>query len=295
MSDRQKKIIVPVDFSSNSKAAMRVGAEIASIHGSELILLHAVEPVSALAEFFMDDNINEKRHDQAVNALEKLAAEVSANGVECSVMVELGKPYKAIVSAAEEIMAEMVVMGTQGTVADGDGILGSNTNKVVRSSRCPVVTVNGESGFTAFSKILLAVDPEFGVRELRSLLYQYKDNYNPSVDVVTVISPKTEAKDRARYEGYLAKQKEMLVSHGIVDVTTSLLEGDVVSGALVQHAADHGHEMIWMETHGRSGLSSLLMSSITEEVIAYAKVPVLSLRPERPEEHHVFFHENLPI
>jgi nucleotide-binding universal stress UspA family protein len=115
------------------------------------------------------------------------------------------------------------------------------------------------------------------------------------VDVVTVINPKTSEEDRGKYLEYLGKQRELLVSHGLKDVTTSLVDGDVVSAALLQHAENNGHEMIWMETHGRTGISSLLMSSITEEVVANAKVPVLSLRPERPEGHHWYYHDNLPI
>lgn len=296
MSARQKKIIVPVDSSNHAKLAVKVGAEMAAIHGSELVLLHAVEPVSALTEFLLDKNYAELRHDAAVKALEKFEDGLKDSGVKYSLMVEAGKPYQTILDASEQILAEMIVMGSQGSEHNLEGMLGSNTNKVVRGANCPVITVNAQSASGSFSKILLAVDPEFGIKELRSFLELYKDYYNPQVDIVTVIDGKniTDA-DRKKTEEYLRKQKETLKSQGINNVTTSMLEGDVVSATLVQHQANNGHDMIWMETHGRSGLSSFLMSSITEEVIAYSKVPVLSLRPDRPVLHTLYYHENLPI
>ncbi|QDU93577.1 universal stress protein [Lignipirellula cremea] len=78
-----------------------------------------------------------------------------------------------------------------------------------------------------------------------------------------------------------AAQQQMLDSVRPTDTRVAcrrfLLEGPPAQ-ALVQFAAEEGVDLIVMGTHGRTGLSRLLMGSVAEEVIRHSKVPVLSLR-----------------
>lgn len=56
------------------------------------------------------------------------------------------------------------------------------------------------------------------------------------------------------------------------------------SQAIVLAACDYRCDLIVMGSHGRRGLSSLLAGSVTQEVLASATVPVMVLRPARPDE-----------
>lgn len=55
------------------------------------------------------------------------------------------------------------------------------------------------------------------------------------------------------------------------------------SEAILEHADKHGCDLIFMATHGRRGLSRLLLGSVTQDVLAAATVPVLVLRPPAAE------------
>jgi nucleotide-binding universal stress UspA family protein len=67
-----------------------------------------------------------------------------------------------------------------------------------------------------------------------------------------------------------------------VDVESEVVQGDP-SKAIVDYAETIGADVIVMGTHGRRGLSRMLLGSVTETVIRTSPVPVLSVRPEDTE------------
>lgn len=292
MEARQKKIIVPMDFTPASMSAMKVAGNIAAIHGSEVVLLHVVERPAPMAEFFAETDLGEKHRTHANKLMDKIIADWNGPDVPVSKMFEDGKPYKGIVKAVEETMAEMVVMGTWGTHAVEVGTIGSNVNRVIRKTNVPVVTVTSEPPHTQYSKILVSVDPEFGIRELRSLLQRYADSYNPEVELVTVIANDKQLEET---ESHLKRQVQTLHKQGITNVSYKILKGLVIPELILDHVREGGHDMIWMETHGRNGITNWLLGSVTEEVLSHSNVPVLSLRPERESPVDYYYHSNLPI
>jgi nucleotide-binding universal stress UspA family protein len=291
MEKRQKKILVPVDFTPSSEAAIAVASNFTAMHGAEMVLLHIVEPVAPMAEFFADGDMMEKKRVYSMKMLDKLV-EQHQGGLPVSRMLMEGKPYKEILKASEEIGAEMIIMGTWGSHAVESGMIGSNVNKVVRSATIPVVTVTRQPENTNFSKLLIPVDPQFGIRELRHFLELYSKAYNPVVELVTIAATDKEIPELTTY---LKKQSATLHEQGIKDVLTTVRVGGIISDAILAYAKKGGHDMIWMETHGRQGISGWLLGSITEEVLQYSPVPVLSLHPERESKVAYYYHPNAPF
>jgi nucleotide-binding universal stress UspA family protein len=234
----------------------------------------------------------EKKRTFSNNMLDKMVAIHNGNGLTVTKMIKEGKPYKAILEAASELMAEMIVMGTWGSHAIESGMIGSNVNKVVRSADIPVLTVTRQPDSDKFSKILIAVDPQFGIRELRKILHDYHKTYNPVVELLSIASNEKEVDE---LKNYLAKQDASLHELGIKDVIKTVRVGGIISDAILAYVNEGGHDMIWMETHGRSGISGWILGSVTEEVLQYSPVPVLSLHPDRPARARSYYHSNLPI
>jgi nucleotide-binding universal stress UspA family protein len=292
MEKRQKKVLVSVDFTPSSDAAIVVGIKFAAMHGAELVLLHVIESTSPMAEFFADGDLADKKRSYSLKMLEKLESQHQSATLTVSHIIKEGKPYSAILKAAEEISAEMIVMGTWGSHAVESGMIGSNVNKVVRAAKIPVVTVTRQPENADFTKIMIAVDPQFGIRELRHILAVYHNAYNPTVELVSIAATE---KDVDELKLYLKKQSAALHEQGIKDVITTVRVGGIISDAILSYAKDAGHDMIWMETHGRRGISGWILGSITEEVLQYSPVPVLSLHPERESAARYYYHSNLPI
>lgn len=291
METRQKKILVPVDFTPSSDSALALALKFAKLHGSEIVLLHAVEPSAPMAEFFADTDLHERKRTYAAKLLDHMIATHQGEVTITKMLID-AKPYKAILQASQEILAEMIVMGTWGTHAIESGMIGSNVNKVVRNATIPVITVTRTNSDTVIDRILITVDPKFGIRELRRFLQDYRKDYQPHVELLCIAMHDNEVEELERY---LHKQIESLHHQGIPDVAAHVRVGGIISESVLAYAKEGEFDMIWMETHGRKGLAGWLLGSVTEEVLQYSPIPVLSLHPEREPDHTHYYHSNFPI
>ncbi len=292
MEKTQKKVMVAVDFTPSSDAAIAVAAKFAALHQAELVLLHVIEALPPLAGFFTEGDLQDKKREYSLKMLDKLVEQHGSVAAPVSRMIIEGRPYAAILKAAEQIGAEMIVMGTWGSQAIETGMIGSNVNKVVRSAKIPVATVTRMPNNDNFDKILIAVDPEFGIRELRHILALYHNSYNPEIELLSVAASETEVE---ALKLYLQKQSKTLHEEGIHNVKTTVRVGGIISDVILSYVKEGGHDMIWMETHGRKGISGWILGSITEEVLQYSPVPVLSLHPDRETVTRYYYHADSPF
>lgn len=137
-----RTILVPIDFSDPSRAALGKARELAEHWGAALRLLHAYSPPSGLPPgFAMDPDFEAKVAQAAEHALRDLARECgAASNVRVTVEVARGGPVEAIVAQARG--ADLVVMGTHGRTGLAQARLGSVAERVVRTAPCPVLTVH---------------------------------------------------------------------------------------------------------------------------------------------------------
>jgi nucleotide-binding universal stress UspA family protein len=142
---RFEKILVPVDFSEHSTAALEVAVELASVFDSKLHLLHCyqIQPggVSPYGIAIPSDYFTEIRDTAARQLAEWQEKHVpAAIPVDASTMSEF--PSKAIAMTAEKIGADLIVMGTRGLSGFKHVMLGSVAERTVRIAPCPVMTVH---------------------------------------------------------------------------------------------------------------------------------------------------------
>ncbi len=136
-------ILVSHDFSQRSRAAVAVAREWALALGSEVTLLHAVEPV-VYPEFYavdvMPDEVLHRIEERSLEAMKAAAAE-QLEGVSFTLEVVTGRAVDAILDAADPARQDLVIMGTRGLSGLQHLLLGSVAEGVVRRSRIPVLTV----------------------------------------------------------------------------------------------------------------------------------------------------------
>jgi len=139
------KILHPTDFSECAEQARAQAIRLARAMGAEIILFHVSVETPLYAEGMMAagtvQRIYEAQRKWAEEALEARAAETRAAGTPARWKLARGVPFDAIVQAAEEEGADMIVMGTHGRRGLEGLLLGSVANKVVRLAGCPVLTV----------------------------------------------------------------------------------------------------------------------------------------------------------
>ena len=143
-------ILMPTDFSEPSQRALEYATSLARRLGASLHLLHVVYfPLEAAASpegYWVDlTNVRSQMRAEAESQIQALAA--SLQGIKVTTQVVEGtSPARAIIQAAKERPAQMIVMGTHGRGGVSHLLLGSVAERVVRTARCPVMTVSAASG-----------------------------------------------------------------------------------------------------------------------------------------------------
>jgi nucleotide-binding universal stress UspA family protein len=138
-----KTILVPIDFQDASLDALAVARELAGRLGLEVVLLHAYAvPVVVYPGFdpIVTPGLSEEIAATARTALDKLAAE---NGG-LTTILRAGDAATEILRIIDEQRPALVAMGTHGRKGLAHLLLGSVTEKVVRSSSSPVLTVHAK-------------------------------------------------------------------------------------------------------------------------------------------------------
>lgn len=146
-----KKILCPTDFSGPSYEGLTAAKEFAVHFSAELTLLHVILPplpVTAEGGAPVFDYAG-YLHEMTSSAERELAAlaDKVPGGIGVTTRVIEGNPADQIVDFAKENETDMIVMATHGLTGWRRFIFGSVAEKVVRLSRCPVLTIPApESG-----------------------------------------------------------------------------------------------------------------------------------------------------
>lgn len=135
-----KCILVPVDFSDPSVEALREAATIAETHGARLVAAHVVDTDL----MYSYSQVNTEKVDQL--ARQALAGAVDKAGVssQAEQVIVSGNVHTRIAEVAREQGADLIVMGASGRGMVERLLLGSATNRVLRTAHCPVLVHRGE-------------------------------------------------------------------------------------------------------------------------------------------------------
>jgi len=138
-----RRILVPLDFSPPSTRAMRFAREWAKLFGSEVYLLHVVEPIGTSARF-QKSSVGAIPRDivsQARVCLEELARTEFSQPIRTRIAVRNGKAFDQIAAAARDFRIDVIVIATHGRTGLKHMLLGSTTERVVRHAPCPVLVL----------------------------------------------------------------------------------------------------------------------------------------------------------
>jgi nucleotide-binding universal stress UspA family protein len=134
-----KTILHPTDFSERSDYAFRLACALARDHGARVIVLHVAElPIPAYGEASAPVALIQISMEAEKECLERI---VAPQGVKIERRLVEGAAATEILRAAEEMKADLIVLGTHGRTGINRFLLGSVAEQVVRKARCPVLSV----------------------------------------------------------------------------------------------------------------------------------------------------------
>jgi len=145
MTSAKKMILCPVDFSKGSASAVEKARELSLAMGADVELLHAYQlPVMALPDgaVTVSPAYVAEMLDRAQQALNAHRDELAVAGVHATTKLLEGNPATVITDRAQELGTPMIIMGTHGRSGFRRFLLGSVSERVVRTATTPVLTVH---------------------------------------------------------------------------------------------------------------------------------------------------------
>ncbi len=137
-----KTILVPTDFSPHSEKSLDYAVLTAKKFRAKILLFHVIEPFPyTTPDAFMVVDNSEAMRSIADALIKNLSKGLRAKGITVITSLVVGNPAREIVLKTEQAKIDLIVMGTHGRTGVEHVLLGSVAEKVVRLSRCPVMTI----------------------------------------------------------------------------------------------------------------------------------------------------------
>lgn len=302
MTDAMKleRVLVATDFSDTAERSLEWAVGIARQHGADLVLVHGLTLPAPLPDYVpAGSDFGQELHQIALRKLEETASRAREAGLEVHLEVPIGVPSQVIVRTAEEMGADLVVVGTRGLTGVSHMLLGSTAERVVQRAPCPVLTIHpeDEGGRRSIRRILVPSDfspsAEKAARVARAVLctldepttlvllhaYHLPIEYTAYGPIPTSVNFLQDVGADAQEQLDLAAEE--LRGEGL-EVETVSREG-YAPEVIVDEAEKRGVDLIAMGTHGRTGIAHLLLGSTAERVVQHARCPVMTVRQQDDE------------
>jgi nucleotide-binding universal stress UspA family protein len=278
-----KNILVPTDFSEQASNALDVAMEIGRLNASTITLLHVVDlpalpyaPINVVGEYVspVEDNLyiiqlldtSRKRLDEIVSGLDK-------KGVTIQTKISPGNIFSSIEQEIEDRKIDIVIMGSKGASGIDELLIGSNTEKVVRRVKCPVLTVKKKIDPFVIKDIVFATNLEEDQGLVLKHVKRFQDMFKATIHILRINSP-----DHFEDTKTLKKQlNDFVQRYQLHDFTTNIYNSKDKEQGIINFAEEINAGIIAMGTHGRTGIAHLISGSIAEDVVNHAERMVLTI------------------
>lgn len=273
-----KKILVPTDFSKQAENALKVAAQLAKKHKSEIYLLHMLElPLnlvdqankkgSSLPESLFFMKLAHKR-------FEEVMASSYLKGIKVYETVLFQNTFEGITEVGEKNNVDLIIMGSHGASGFKEMFIGSNTEKVVRTSKTPVLVIKNEHEKFAIKNFVFASDFSSEIKKpfLEALIFAGSVKaklHLVFINTATNFLTTLEANE---------VMENFIKDTGITNYTLNIYNDTSVEKGVLNFAQSIDADLIGMATHGRKGLAHFFNGSVSEDLVNHAKRPVITFK-----------------
>ncbi|SEP06025.1 Nucleotide-binding universal stress protein, UspA family [Halogranum amylolyticum] len=287
-------ILFPTDGSDGTARALDHAIDIAAAHDATLHVLNVADTTRDSVTNVRGDVVD-ALEESGTGVVDEAAERASDRGVETVTTVEQGEPYQTIVDYATAQDVGLVVMPTQGRSGLSRLLLGSTTERVVRHSDVPVLTIGPDADPTyPYHDLLVPTDGSDCATAALTLgadLAALDDATLHLLSVVAVTSLGVDVRADIQIDAFEEGAQEAVDEAGTVatdagvDSITKSVEIDTsIHRAILSYVDEHDIDVVVVGTHGRTGFDRYMLGSVTEKLVRSAPVPVLTVRDAPDDE-----------
>lgn len=258
-------ILIPIDFTKQSLAAVKQSYNLAKYTHSKLVLLH----------------VYENSGDESYEALTKLAKQTEQEStVPTEFMSVKGDIYDETDRVAGEIGATLIIAGLESHMKFRN-IIGSSASKLIRKAPCPVITIRGNDHRDGCENILFPIDISPETREKTDMAIQFAKYFGASIRIIGVF----DAKD-SDYENkllaYSHQVKQFIKSKGISCTNKSIPTNDIAQ-TIVDYANKIEADLIMIMNKPDLGVLDFFKGTDSQKIVDISNIPVMTIQPMKRE------------
>jgi nucleotide-binding universal stress UspA family protein len=301
-----RRILCPVDFSDHSRRALDHALAIAAWYKATVTVLH-VSPVMPVAAYVSGSGLppyvtmTADARNALVASIQQFVSREAPAAAPVEVEVAEGGVVETILNRSGTLPTDLLVLGTHGRSGFHRWLLGSVTEKVLRTALCPVLTVPRAVGDTvpvAFRRIVCAVD--FSDCSIAALDYamSFAHEARAQLTVVHVIELPPDIphevhetvlagpRNFAEYIALAEEEGRARLNDAVGDRVRSSIMVDTVLSAgkpyreILRVASGHQADLLVVGVHGRGAVDRLFFGSTTQHLVRQAACPVLTLKTD---------------
>ncbi len=273
-------ILVPIDFTETSIFALEHAATISTLENSAITLLHVIEganfePVTHASEVKVD-------HDQALAIegaaarLEKIIANKTSN-ITYKYIIVGGKPYRTIADTADEINADFIVMGSNGS-SGIQAFAGSNASKVIQYANCPVIVVRELPVHKGYKNIVLPLDLTAETKQKVALAADLAECFDSTVHIVSL--HENDEFLANKLNANLNQVENYMKDRGIATTATDMSDS---SGNFAMRTLDWAKakdaDLIVIMTQQERSVREYIIGTYAQQMVNRSPIAVLTVTP----------------
>ncbi len=270
---RVERLLVASDDSEHSAGAIHEALRIAKKSGARVRVIHLIPRVSN--ELTMgSEQIPELLLTRARKHLDDVEREAATAGVVCDTeVIHTGlRLYQEIVNQADQMKADLIVMGRRGQRGLARVRLGQATAKVIGHAHCAVLVVPRNAEITG-QRLVLATDGSVHADAATAMAGSLAKILAAPVSALSVTLPSQSAQRHEEARVAANRAAAFLRNHEL-DAEAVVYHGRP-DEVIVETAVAKKADLIVIGSHGRTGLDRIMLGSVSERVIDTASTAVL--------------------
>ena len=272
-----KKILVPTDFSDQAENALKVAAQLAKTHNAEIYLLHILEiPLHEVDAMSSHSALPEAVYfmKMAHKKFENLLNQDYLKDLTVHEAVDFHEIFKGVFHTCEKHDIDLIVMGSNGVSGLKEMLIGSNTEKIVRTSETPVLVIKKEHETFNVNNYVFASDFKGESKETYKKAIEFAEILGAKLHLLTVNTPNI----FITTEHANARMKDFANSSDFSNYTMNIYNDLTIEKGIMNFSQSINADLIGMSTHGRQGISHFFNGSISEDLVNHAKRPVVTFK-----------------
>lgn len=276
-----KRILVPCDFSDPAVQAFKFAVEIALKSRGEIFLLNVVEvPVMhetvLMPTLYFEQSLMNEMKATADKKFQKMKDKWGSEGITVSTHVEFGVTITSIRQFIEEKKIDLVVMGTHGATGAREFLIGSNTEKIVRTSLVPVIAIKKSTKLPNIKNIVFPNDLDLENEHLTLKVKELQNFFKATLHILYINSPAFFQRD----VDTKMRLKDFAKRFMLKDYTLNVYNDVDQENGINNFTREVKGDLIALATHGRRGISHLVSGSIAEDVVNHVDCPIWTFKNE---------------